>query len=235
MTISLVLDVTIAVLLVFTISYAVRLNYRLSQLRGDKAELEKLAKTFADATVRAEKGAHKLLVTTDGLQKEIKKAEVLKDDLAYLVERGGSTADEMLERVRTTRKYAPALNKGNFSDEDLAGDMVGERANESVNDFTNSLANGFSSNFTDNVSGGLPSGGEIENPLRSAIANSVANSAANSAGNRRAKQLSGNSVKDTLRERTNANANTAAAHINPLLDSQADAERVLMKVLGTTR
>ena len=64
MTISLVLDVTIAVLLMFTITYAVRLNSRLSQLRKDKAELEALAKTFVNATLRAEEGAKKIKIST---------------------------------------------------------------------------------------------------------------------------------------------------------------------------
>ena len=129
MTISLFLDVTIAVLLIFTITYAVRLNGRLSHLRKDKAELQGLAKTFAEATVRAEEAAGKLKVSTDALKAEVEKAEVLKDDLAYLVERGGSTADEMLERVRSARtsSSAPAaFNKGGFSDEDLAGAPGGE-------------------------------------------------------------------------------------------------------------
>ncbi|MDH3335273.1 MAG: DUF6468 domain-containing protein, partial [Rhodospirillaceae bacterium] len=80
MTISLVLDITIAVLLVFTITYAIRLNSRLSQLRNDKAELEALAKTFSGATQRAEEGIKVLKISTDLLTTEIKKAEVLKDD-----------------------------------------------------------------------------------------------------------------------------------------------------------
>ncbi len=134
MTISLVLDVTIAVLLMFTITYAVRLNYRLSQLRADKSELEMLAKTFVNATNRAEEGVNRLKVSTDALQAEIKKAEVLKDDLAYMIERGGTTADEMLERVRTTRTFSAPVNTGTFSEEDLAGSNV----NEFTGDFLNS-------------------------------------------------------------------------------------------------
>lgn len=107
MPISLMLDIIIAVLLVLTIAYAMRLNQRLSQLRSDKNELMKLAKTFADATVRAEDGIQKLKVSSDSLKSEVAKAEALKDDLAYLVDRGGRTADEMVDTVRT-----PARDKG---------------------------------------------------------------------------------------------------------------------------
>ena len=103
MPISLVLDIIIAVLLMLTIAYAVRLNQRLSQLRSDKNELQKLAKTFADATQRAETGIQNLKVSSEALQNQMKQAEVLKDDLAYLVDRGSRTADEMVETVRSPK------------------------------------------------------------------------------------------------------------------------------------
>ncbi len=193
MTISLVLDITIAVLLMFTITYAVRLNHRLSKLRGDKAELEMLAKTFVNATTKAEESANKLKISTEGLQAEIKKAEVLKDDLAYLVERGGTTADEMLERVRTTRTFSAPANSGTFSEEDLAGGGRDELLGELPGEFL-----GTSTPF------------ESENPLRNAI----------DVG--RKNNLPANSVKDAIKERT------GGTHVDP----QADAERVLMKVLG---
>lgn len=99
MPISLVLDIIIAVLLVLTIAYAMRLNQRLSQLRSDKNELLQLAKTFAEATARAEDGIHNLKISSEALQAEVKKAETLKDDLSYLVDRGGRTADEMVANV----------------------------------------------------------------------------------------------------------------------------------------
>lgn len=100
MPISLVLNVIIAVLLLLTIAYAARLNHRLSQLRNDKNELQKLAKTFADATARAEASIKQLKISSQALTNEVNRAEALKDDLAYLVERGGRTADEMVANVR---------------------------------------------------------------------------------------------------------------------------------------
>lgn len=106
MQIGFILDIIIAVLLVLTITYAVRLNQRLSQLRNDKNELQALAKTFADATVKAEAGIQQLKVSSDSLQDDLQKAEALRDDLAYLIERGGRTADQMAASVRGP-KQAP--------------------------------------------------------------------------------------------------------------------------------
>jgi len=117
MQISMLLDIIISVLLILTIAYAVRLNHRLSQLRSDKNELLQLAKTFAEATTRAESGIERLKVSTEALGIEVAKAEALKDDLAYLVDRGGRTADEMVDTVRAparsgSKKDSPARKPG---------------------------------------------------------------------------------------------------------------------------
>ena len=106
MPISLALDIIISVLLVLTIAYAVRLNQRLSQLRSDKNELLRLAKTFAEATTRAEAGIQNLKISSETLKAEVNKAAALKDDLAYLVERGGRSADEMVANVRAPKRAA---------------------------------------------------------------------------------------------------------------------------------
>lgn len=108
MPISLVLDVIISVLLVLTIAYAVRLNQRLAQLRSDKNELMKLAKTFAEATTRAEAGISQLKISSEALSSEIKRAEALKDDLAYLVNRGNRAADDMVETARAPKRSEAA-------------------------------------------------------------------------------------------------------------------------------
>lgn len=107
MQIAFVLDIIIAVLLVLTITYAVRLNQRLGQLRKDKNELQELAKTFADATIKAEAGIEQLKISSDELQIDFKKAEALRDDLAYLVDRGGRTADQMVKKVQTPKALSP--------------------------------------------------------------------------------------------------------------------------------
>ena len=100
---SLILDIFVAVLLIVMIGYAVTLNKRLGTLRRDKEELQKLALSFGDATLRAEDSTVQLRATIDVLQERIKKAESLRDDLVFLVERGNGTADALEELVRTAR------------------------------------------------------------------------------------------------------------------------------------
>ena len=95
MTFSLIVDLFVAGLLVVTIGYAIVLNRRLGKLRGDKAELEKLASTFGESTVRAEDSIEKLRNTVDMLQDRMEKAEALRDDLAFLIDRGGQAADKL--------------------------------------------------------------------------------------------------------------------------------------------
>ena len=105
MPLSLILDLLLAILLIVTIGYAVSLNSRLGMLRRDKEELEKLASTFANATLRAEEGVGKLKNTAEQLQQRVDKAQSLRDDLVFLIDRGGSAADRLEDSVRTARKH----------------------------------------------------------------------------------------------------------------------------------
>ena len=104
---ALVLDILVAGLLVVTISYAVMLNRRLRVMRQDKTDLEKLATRFADSTVRAEESIARLRHTADELKGQIEKANSIRDDLAFLIDRGGSTADRLEADIRDARKQAP--------------------------------------------------------------------------------------------------------------------------------
>jgi len=103
MPVSLILDILVAVLLVVTIGYAVTLNKRLSALRRDKGELERLARGFAETTEKAETGIGELRAMTDLLQERIGRAESLRDDLVFLMERGNAAADRLEGVVRDAR------------------------------------------------------------------------------------------------------------------------------------
>jgi len=104
---SLILDILVAVLLVVTIGYAVALNRRLSLLRKDKDELEALTVKFAEATAKADASIHNLKGSTEKVTKELErgleKAEALRDDLSFLIDRGGSIADRLENGVRGAR------------------------------------------------------------------------------------------------------------------------------------
>lgn len=106
MPISLALDILVAFLLIITIGYAMVLNRRLGGLRRDKAELERMAKGFGEATTRAEASIGKLKSAADGLKEQMQKAQALRDDLTFLVERGGVAADRLEAGVRSARGKA---------------------------------------------------------------------------------------------------------------------------------
>lgn len=109
------LDVIVAVLLVVTIGYAMVLNKRLAALRKDREALEKLASDFSTATVRAENGIKRLKSasgeTSAMIKENLAKARELRDDLAYLVERGESAADKLEASVRTAREIPAASQR----------------------------------------------------------------------------------------------------------------------------
>ncbi len=106
MTLSLGLDVVFVVLLVITIGYAIVLNRKLGNLRQHKEELERLAATFSQSTNRADDSIQRLKRTTDDLQKGIEKAQGLRDDLTFLIDRGALAADRLEEGVRGARNKA---------------------------------------------------------------------------------------------------------------------------------
>jgi hypothetical protein len=111
---ALMLDILVAVLLAITIGYAWVLNKRLGNLRRDKGELEKMALNFHTATDRAEESIVRLKVNVDALQECMSKAELLRDDLVFLSERGGAAADRLEVSVRAARDEAgvsPAPDK----------------------------------------------------------------------------------------------------------------------------
>tara|TARA_Y100001960_G_C14728363_1_gene856116 strand:- start:1129 stop:1626 length:498 start_codon:yes stop_codon:yes gene_type:complete len=107
MPLSLVLDILLALLLAVTIGYAIILNKRLEALRSDKDELRRLAGDFAETTKSAEIGISELRSKSDILDGSIKRAESLRDDLVFLMERGNSTADRLENVLRDLREEKP--------------------------------------------------------------------------------------------------------------------------------
>ncbi|SCA57888.1 conserved exported hypothetical protein [Candidatus Terasakiella magnetica] len=109
---ALILDMLIAILLIATIAYAVMLNRRLSDLRKDQSELEELANQFNDATIRAEESIHKLTGSADDMKRDVqetlRKAEALRDDLNFLIDRAGASADKLEDSVRNNRPETPS-------------------------------------------------------------------------------------------------------------------------------
>lgn len=103
MTFALALEVFVACLLAVTIGLAGVLNHRLGKLRRERADLERLTAEFQAATVRANEASRNLTVDADSLSDGIEKAQSLKEDLTFLIERAGGAADQLEDRIRCAR------------------------------------------------------------------------------------------------------------------------------------
>jgi hypothetical protein len=111
--IALLMDLVVAGLLLATLSYCIVLNRRLAALRDDKGELRELIRGLGTAAQRAESGVASLRNAAEqigvALQQEIDRARGLRDDLAYLLERGGTLADRLEGAVRQRRDAASVV------------------------------------------------------------------------------------------------------------------------------
>lgn len=107
MTTGMILDIVVILLLVPTIVYAVILNRRLTVLRRSREELSKVVNSFNEATMRAEAGIPKLKkATTEAnhtLKDRVEKAQTLRDDLAFMIERAEELAGRLEGAVRAAR------------------------------------------------------------------------------------------------------------------------------------
>lgn len=133
MTLTLIADIAVAVLLAVAIVYAVRLNRQLVAMHRGRAELETAATSFEKATGRAGDSIARLKTSTQQLQEAVQKAETLRDDMTFLLERGTSVADRLEGIVRTARKTsgtgAGVGGTGGLVDDDEArAELVADRA-----------------------------------------------------------------------------------------------------------
>ena len=107
MTTQTILDIVVILLLVPTIVYAIILNRRLVALRRSRDELGRIVASFNDATMRAEAGIPKLKkATTEAnqtLKDRVDKAQTLRDDLAFMVQRAEELANRLEAGVKAAR------------------------------------------------------------------------------------------------------------------------------------
>ncbi|MQX35400.1 DUF6468 domain-containing protein [Roseospira navarrensis] len=110
MELSLILDIVIVVLLVPTILFAWVLNSRLADLRRNRDELARLIGSFNEATHRAEAGIPKLRKAADdagrALADRVEKAQILRDDLAFMVDRAETTLGKLEDGTRASPRAA---------------------------------------------------------------------------------------------------------------------------------
>lgn len=101
------LDIALIGLLAATLFHAIRLERALGVLQRDRSTLEALIAGFNDSTSQAQDGIARLQEAADGAGRSIARqteaAQHLKDDLAFLVDRGDRLADRLDVAVRAAR------------------------------------------------------------------------------------------------------------------------------------
>lgn len=104
------LDLVLIALLLATLFHAIRLERALGVLKRDRAVLEELVGTFNTSTRQAEAGIERLRATADGagrqVARQIDAARALKDDIAFLSDRGERLADRLDVLIRAARPLA---------------------------------------------------------------------------------------------------------------------------------
>jgi hypothetical protein len=131
------LDIVVSLLLIATISYAVMLNSRLSALRKNRDDLAKTIINFNEATMRAESSIPKLRKAADEagqtLQERVEKAQSLRDDLAFMIERADTMANRLENAVRSARVDGPTKLEGGrgAAEPPARGNAAPERATAS--------------------------------------------------------------------------------------------------------
>lgn len=104
---TLLINGALAVLLLATLFYAVKLNRRIGELRRSRAELDEAVRRFAVAAADADRTMARLAELTTGqgraLQEAVKKAGGLVSDLDFLMERADATADRLEQAIAVTR------------------------------------------------------------------------------------------------------------------------------------
>lgn len=102
-----VLELALIGLLVLTLLHALRLERALAALRRDRSALGDAVAGFDQSARAAEQGIGKLhSMTGEAAQqvaRKIEQASALKDDLAFLAERGAHLADRLEAAVRAGR------------------------------------------------------------------------------------------------------------------------------------
>ncbi len=120
---ALILDCLLAVLLLLMIGYAFVLNRRLSTLRTDREDLEAFITRFNEATNKANASLQGLRAAAESNAATIKaaadKAQALRDELAFLVERADGSADRLAKasgRPAGTADSTPAEERSETTD-----------------------------------------------------------------------------------------------------------------------
>lgn len=108
MTLLVALDVVVVAMLAVTIGFCLALNRRLAVLRRNEAELRDVLSKFNEAAAQAEAGIARLkdvsAETAASLRDRIGEAKALRDDLAFVAERGDRIVTELGRKTTAARR-----------------------------------------------------------------------------------------------------------------------------------
>jgi hypothetical protein len=98
---SLIIEGFLVVLLLVTIYCAIRLNKRLSAIRSDKNQLEKLTEQLKIVTERAGSSLNGFRETAEQVKTDLdeatQKSQAMRDELVFLIERADASADKLAQ------------------------------------------------------------------------------------------------------------------------------------------
>lgn len=107
---SLLLDGLLVCLLTATIVYSIILDRRLRTFRQARDEMQALLANFTAATSQAQSSMAALReasqTTSMELKEKLERSKALRDDLTYLVDRGGNLADRLEGGISAARASA---------------------------------------------------------------------------------------------------------------------------------
>lgn len=104
-----ILDCTIAVMLMISIIYSWQLNKKISELRNNKSDLLESIKILDNTILRAEYGIDELKILSNqvslDLNNKIDKAKYIHDDLSYLADRATISSEKLDSSIAEARRF----------------------------------------------------------------------------------------------------------------------------------
>lgn len=118
MTLTLIVEIVVAVLLLVTMGISLILNRRLGNLRANQEEMRRLIGDFDKALAKARHGMSELKITSAAAdtahEERMKQAKTLRDELGFMVETADRLADRLAgeassNRVAKQQRAAPPV------------------------------------------------------------------------------------------------------------------------------
>jgi len=107
MTLTMIVEIVVAVLLLITLSISLVLNRRLGNLRANQEEMRRLIVDFDKALAKARQGLGDLKTASAAVdaahEERMKQARTLRDELGFMVETADRLADRLAGEAAGTR------------------------------------------------------------------------------------------------------------------------------------